>query len=269
MRISYLEQYRGASPFGDFVWSAVYSEGALEEGTALWEDAYAVAREAMERARQNIEVIVDFLRREHYIFFGMPPNEGRSPGEPWLLPGPETPEQLQRLHALAGPLPLSLRAWWEVVGTVSLQGVFEDEHGEGNDPTGWPQPMRDPLMVDPLGYVLQQVNEQLDEGADASGEGGFLVELSPDIYHKANQSGGAPYAVRLPDRRIDAPLLNVLLLLPVPAEAQRPYVEVETNETFAQYLRRSFQWAGFPGFAFLPDPQMERLRPLFEKMLPL
>jgi hypothetical protein len=265
MRRSYLEQYRSAGRFGDFVWSALYSEGALEEGTALWEDAYAVAREAMERARQNIEVIVEFLRRENYIFFGMPPSEDGSAGEPWQLPGPETPEHLQRLDALAGPLPLSLRAWWEIVGTVSLQGVFEDGLGEGHDPTAWPQPMCDPLMVDPLGYVLQQ----LDEGADVSREGGFLVDLSPDIYHKANQSGGAPYAVCLPDRRIDTPLLNVLLLLPVPAEAQRPYVEVETKETFGQYIRRSFQWAGFPGFAFLPDPQMERLRPLLEKMLPL
>lgn len=50
---------------------------------------------------------------------------------------------------------------------------------------------------------------------------------------------------------------------------RRTYVEVETNETFGEYLRRSLQWAGFPGFAFLPDPQMERLRPLFEKMLPV
>ena len=269
MRRSYLEQYRGAGPFGDFVWTAVYSQGELEEGTPLWEDAYAVAREAMMRARQNVELIVDFLRQQRYTFFGMPPNEDGKPGEPWLPPGPQTPEQLQRLSALAGPIPLSIRAWWEMVGSVSLQGVFEDFDGGDHD-SGFPKVlMSDPLMVDPLDYVLQQVDEQLAEGADPRGKKGFLVDLAPDLYHKAYQSGGAPYAVGLPDGRMDTPLLNVRILLPVPPEAGRPYTEVGIDETFGEYLRRSFQWAGFPGYAFLPDPQMERLRPLFEKMLPI
>ena len=129
--------------------------------------------------------------------------------------------------------------------------------------------MNDPLMVDPLDYVLRQVEEQLDEEADSDEQAGFSVDLAPDIYHKANVSGGAPYAVHLPDRRIDTPLLNVRILLPVPPGAQRPYVEVETNETFVEYLRRSFQWAGFPGFALLPNPQIERIHTLFEKMLPI
>ncbi|MDH4208735.1 MAG: hypothetical protein OEV76_07660, partial [Anaerolineae bacterium] len=75
MRRSYLEQYRGAARFGDLVWSAVYSEGTLAEGTPLWNDAYAVAREAIVRVRQNVEVIVDFLRQQRYVFFGMLPNQ--------------------------------------------------------------------------------------------------------------------------------------------------------------------------------------------------
>lgn len=87
-------------------------------------------------------------------------------------------------------------------------------------------------------------------------------------------SGGAPYAVRLPDGRLDTPLLNVRILLPVPPETGRPYAEVETSETFGEYLRRSFQWAGFPGFAFLPDRQLadrqlQRLRRLFARMRPI
>ncbi|MDA8218193.1 MAG: hypothetical protein M0Z94_11310 [Dehalococcoidales bacterium] len=269
MRRSYFEQYRGAGRFGDFVWTAVYERGELEEGTPLWEDAYAVAREAMLRARENVAKIIAFLERQGYFFFGPIPNDDGRPGEPWLPPGPATSEQLQRLRALVGPLPLSLHAWWEIVGSVSLQGVFDDARGKGDDPRGWSLPMNDPLYVDPLEYALQQVEEQLADGADPSGPDGLLIDLAPDLYHKSHVSGGAPYAVRLPHGRIDTPLLNVRILLPVPQEAQRPYTEVGTSETFVEYLRRSFQWAGFPGFAFLPDPQMERLRPLFAKVLPI
>ncbi len=269
MKRSYLEQYRSAGPLPGFVWSSLYCEGELEEGTPMWEDACAVARETMLRARQNVATIVDFLQQQRYFFFGMPPREDGKPGEPWLRPGPDTSTQLERLRTLVGPLPLSLRAWWEIVGHVSLQGVFEDARGEGDDPRGWKLPMNDPLMVDPLWYALQQADEQIAEGGAPDGKGGFLLDLAPDLYHKANVSGGAPYSVRLPDRRIDTPLLSVRILLPVPPEAGRPHTEVETNETFVEYLRRSFQWAGFPGYAFLPDPQMERLRPLFGKMLPI
>jgi hypothetical protein len=269
MRRSYLEQYRGAGRFGDLIWSAIYSEGTLEEGTPLWNDAYAVAREAMVRVRQNVEIIVDFLLHEHYLFFGIPPNQNSGSADPWLPPGPETSEQLQRLTTLAGALPLSLRAWWEIVGTVSLQGVFEDLRGVGSDSSGWQVPMGDPLMVAPLDYVLQQVEEQLAEGIDPSGQDSFVIDIAPDIFHKADQSGGAPYTVHLPDQRFDTPLHNVCILLPAPPPAGRPFVEVETNETFGQYLHRSFQWAGFPGFAFLPHPQVERIRPLFHEMLPI
>lgn len=154
MRRSYLEQYRDAGRFGDFVWTALYAQGQLEEGTPLWDDAYAVAREAMFRARQNVGIIIDFLKAQGYIFFGMPPNEDGNPGEPWLPPGPGTSEQLQRLRALAGLLPLSLRTWWEVVGGVSLQGMFDDVRGAGDDPPGWPLPLSDPLMVVTLDEVL-------------------------------------------------------------------------------------------------------------------
>ncbi len=148
MRKTYLEQYRGAGGFPERVWAAIYSQGELEEGTSRWEDASAVAREAMLRARQNIASIVDFLQQQRYFFFGMPPNEDGSRGEPWLPPGPNTPEQLRRLAELVGPLPLSLRAWWETVGSVTLQGAFEDEYGDGEDPKAWPLPMNDALMVD-------------------------------------------------------------------------------------------------------------------------
>jgi hypothetical protein len=41
-------------------------------------------------------------------------------------------------------------------------------------------------------------------------------DLRRDICHKADISGGAAYAIALPDPRADAPLENVMILLPGP-----------------------------------------------------
>jgi hypothetical protein len=72
-------------------------------------------------------------------------------------------------------------------------------------------------------------------------------DLRRDIYHKADISGGAEYAIALPDARADAPLENVMILLPGPPVPGGVPQRVATKETFATYLRRSFRWAGFPG----------------------
>jgi hypothetical protein len=224
--------------------------GDLEEGTERWEDAYSVARETVWRARRNVERIVDFLRQQDYRF---EPDLFADDDAPWRPPTPATPGQVQQLVALVGPLPLSLRAWWEIVGGLSLQGAFADtwDHPEG-------LPMTDPLMI-------RSVDETLDEIADAQKHGHWqewhdqgLLDLAPDIYHKAKTSGGGPYQMRFPDRRADAPLFNVL-----------PPIGTLPEETFVEYLRRSFRWAGFPGLAFSRYPEFDRLIPLIDEMLPL
>lgn len=66
--------------------------------------------------------------------------------------------------------------------------------------------------------------------------GPFILPLSPDAYHKANISGGEPYGIQLPCHQADAIWENE-----------------RHQTTFVNYLRISFQWGGFPGFADLPE----------------
>jgi hypothetical protein len=275
----YIVQYRGAGPFTHLVWRAAYARGPLREGGAQWEDAYAMALEAAGRARRNLEAIVGHLEQLGYRFSGFPSDDEGTPGPVWLRPDADTPAQLARLAELAGPVPLSLRAWYEVVGGITLVGAFPGTDAGGQSLS----PLSDALHVDPLPALIAQLQEAGDPGwddhaggsgngdggASGGGEAGRALDVSPDIYHKAGQSGGAPYTVRLPDDRVDTPLHNVRILLPLPDEALVATIEVETGETFMEYIRRSMHWAGFPGFAFVPDPCAEMVRPLFGAMLPI
>jgi hypothetical protein len=262
-RRSLLEQYRGAG-LHDSVWHELIALGPLEPGTPPWAEAAAIARETMERVRRNLEAILAGLAGDGYVF-GTEDTPGQlRPQPPWTPPPPETPAQLAELERRVGPVPLSLRAWWEQVGAVSLQGAFPDTWAEAGR-----LPMNDPLVVDSLAWVLEQADEWEGEGRVRP----FKAWLAPDLYHKANVSGGAPYTVALPDGRADAPLDGVVVLLPNPLTPGTGADHLETKEFFVEYLRRSFRWAGFPGYAAggepAPDRDLDRLRPLVARMVPL
>jgi hypothetical protein len=68
-------------------------------------------------------------------------------------------------------------------------------------------------MVDSLRYVLAELDEW--EHDEERSQDAFRAPISADTYHKANISG-AEYAIALPDARADAPLENVMILLPGP-----------------------------------------------------
>src|SRR5262249_1504627 len=80
-----------------------------------------------------------------------------------LRPGRQTAKDLDRIEkAAGGPLPLSLRAWYEEVGSVSLLGWHTslspnpDEAHSGVCP--------DPLMIEPLKSATRQFMQQEFEG---------------------------------------------------------------------------------------------------------
>jgi len=169
--------------------------------------------------------------------------------------------------SIGGPLPLSLRAWCEIVGSVSLMGThpvlcfrgtstsgpmtmmldpamsagsagqaqLERMRAMGMNvvtefPTGEETPLADPLVVDG------------DPGAwDGDYEAGETAPfpLAPDDLHKADISGDA-YYMELPNGSADAPFLDW------------------HKETFVGYLRIAFRWGGFPGWERYPDrPEKE------------
>ena len=131
--MSYLERYLAGDH--EQVWAELVALGAAVRDEPLYPDALAVARETMRRVRWNIETLVPRLRDVGYEF-----GYGWLAEEPYRRftfeaiaeierecphfrpPLPDVRERIIELEALVGVLPLALRAWYEVVGTVNFVG---------------------------------------------------------------------------------------------------------------------------------------------------
>ena len=110
--------------------------------------------------------------------------------------------------------------------------------------------MSDPLVVDPSEISIDAYQEWQEYEED---QGAYFVTIAPDILHKSNISGGDGYEIYLPDAAADAPLHNT-----------------EWHDlTFVEYLRLSFQWAGFPGVQDYERRDEKLLALLREGLLPL
>ena len=136
---------------------------------------------------------------------------------------PDSESALEVLNQAAGPLPLSLEAFWREVGSVDFVGRM----------AGWPLGL-DPLVVNPPEGALFDV----EDGYPVDEAGRFDAGLAPDDLHKDNISGGGPYSVRLPEESADFPLL---------------YERHELH--FVPYLRMAILlWGGFPGLEEQDQP---------------
>ena len=99
---------------------------------------------------------------------------------------------------------------------------------------GWAE-YSDPLYVEePRGGIGEFRYWQEGAGWSAGApDGPFLCPIAPDVLHKDNVSGGAPYGIALPDPGADATLHN-----------EWHHVK------FVPYLRIAIlEWAGFPGLS--------------------
>jgi hypothetical protein len=109
---TYLERYlRGEC---EQVWADLLALGGQVRKKPLYADAQAVAHETMTRVRANIELLVPRLTTLGYRF--------GHPDRVFVRPDNETRRLVADAERRIGPLPLSLRAWCEVVGEVNFMG---------------------------------------------------------------------------------------------------------------------------------------------------
>lgn len=213
----WVERYRAGDRVR--VWAEMTSMGPQLRQEPDWQDAVAVARETMVRARTNVERLIELLPGTGFAF--------ESPPAGLLVaPGSTVGVELDRLEEHIGPLPLSLRCWIEVVGQVDLVGHHPD----------WDHDLTDPLVVKaPIESIQSEHDLWLQDRGTTWDQGPFRIDFAPDALHKANISGGAPYALAVPNASVDG------LVLWEPHQT-----------TFVNYLRLTFRWAGLPGW----DPML-------------
>ena len=170
----------------------------------------------MDRARLNIEELRGRLQRVGYRF--------EYPDRVFRPPTTESRLQLDQQESEIGPLPLSLRAFYEVVGTVdftqSWSQLVQHHRSERRNASELVYVGEfDPLVVGPL---LEDDEEEQEAGR---------YFFACDEFHKANYSGGENYHVALPEPRADFPIMGMYGI----------------DEFFIQYLRATFAGGGFRG----------------------
>lgn len=227
--INYLERYRA----GEYeqVWSELQALGRAVRRQPHYAAAQEVAAETMRRVRRNCELLVSRLRSAGYTFGVYPDGTGGYFTDgPLVAASAETRADCASLAKLAGPLPLSLLAFWREVGSVDFVGMHR----------GWPAGL-DPLVIYTPEGALSELESRAEED-EQDGSEPFEATLAPDELHKDNVSGGSPYSVALPDPAADFKLLN------------------ERHELlFVPYLRFAIlRSGGFPGL----DARAAQFEPL-------
>jgi hypothetical protein len=145
----------------------------------------------------------------------------------------------------AGPIPMSLRAWYKHVGYISFMGSHEVLNPPGNA-------IADPLVVVSLPDFYKSLC-YADPGDKKR------VALSPDDLGKAGLPKRTP--------SLDSPLEYKIT---IPNAAADFKFENEWHAThFVEYLRRALQWAGFPGWERGPNPPREWISKLTEGLVPI
>ena len=197
------------------VWTELLGVGPhVRNDESLAEEAEAIARETMERVRRNVERLRHELPQLGFVF--------ANPDAVLTPPSANVIEAIMRVERVVGPLPLSVPAFWTVVGSVDLSGMHRD----------WPHRLLDPLMVEfDADYVIDTYEDMIEQGAHSPGEP-FALDFAPDDLHKADISGGPPYAIEVPNARVDG------------------LVVWEIHQTtFVNYLRTVMQFAGLGGLS--------------------
>ena len=110
---SYLKRYQAGERVQ--VWQELVALGDEVRSEPLLGDARAVARETMRRVRYNTESIHSKLQKIGYKF--------QFPGSALSPPLPEQIAEIDEFERQVGPVPLSLRAWAETVGSVNFMGT--------------------------------------------------------------------------------------------------------------------------------------------------
>jgi len=213
-----------------------------------YEEALLVARAIMKRVRYNIELLIPRLHLMGY-HFGEGFSEGAEEVVYWEQEAPiykaptsETPYLIARLEQSAGILPLTLKCWYEEVGSVNLVGTFPVSEKRK-------ERVADGSLLDPL--FIYSVKMALTMGEDNWSEMND-VSIAPDRFFKYGYSGGGAYSIRTPCKMFDASLEGY----------EVPEI------TFVNYLRLCFRWGGFPGLEKQPSFTAERLEFLTKDILP-
>lgn len=267
---SYVERYQAGEH--QKVWNELTALGSRVFGEGVHADAMHVARETMRRARHNIELLIERLHARGYQFAA----------EAMIKSDRASVDQLER--EIGGPLPLSLRAFYEEVGGVSLMG----SHPLLNPASGGAGASRS-AVTDILSHLQPMPRERAPgeslQAFYARLTGGFQMKASGQV--RDEQALPDPLVVysaedlldQVADQERASGDLTVELVI-APDDYHKsdisgdacyvalpdPHADFLFDDwhraTFVNYLRTVFEWGGFPGWERSQDPPQALLSEL-------
>lgn len=150
-------------------------------------------------------------------------------------PEPGADEVIERIEREIGKLPLAIKLFWRLVGSVNFMRPHDGWAAVQYPWDGCEYP--DPLVVYPPSAAAFELDEFLGDREERMRSNfPYLVPIAPDDFHKENVSGGMWYNLSVPGVA-DDPLLN----------------DERHGMTFVSYLELAVQWGGFPGLDRCPD----------------
>jgi hypothetical protein len=238
--------------------------------TAIYDDVVECVRATMRRVRANVEYLVHALTNIGYAF--------HHPDHSHVRPSEEDRRVLAEIEEQYGPLPLSLRLFYEEVGAVDLRQSPSQLVRDSHECEAHPSPLttlgeEDPLVVCSVQELMAQIAANLPclsrRYSDPPGTERLTCCLDPDLFVKADCSGGEGYLVYLPEPSVDFPLIGMWLddADPYQPADQYPYMMDGgySSEFFVSHLRSCFQTAGFRGRIDLePEDTLRRRRPSWD-----
>jgi hypothetical protein len=245
----YLRRYLGGEH--EQVWEELASLGAAVHDEPLYSQALAVAGETMRRARHNFETLIPRLRDLGYVFGytwaiergTLSPDEAKVMQHHMPLTSPPSADArrtIDKVERRSGMLPLSLRAFFEIVGGTNFVG---------SHPL-WGDYGLDAMLVESAEQIIELDNWGHWSG-DKDESGAVGMPISPDERQKYFVSGNI-YTIECPCAAADAIL-----------DGKRHHT------TFVDYLRICFRWGGFPGWARLDHRPEQDIAFLIVGLLPL
>lgn len=211
------------------VWSQLSSIGDFNNSD-LKDEALSIARLAMKRVRRNIEILIArWVGRGHQFGYDwVSPRLFRSISKVALqtpllgTPGIEEIAAMDRFEDEIGPIPIVMRAFYEVIGGVNFGGRIANS---------WP----DECSLDPLQILAftPQSNRLIERKWK-------ILEVAEDPCHKYLYSGVGSIYVPLPSLTFDPPILF----------EDSPFLLNDVPLTFGNYLRQMILEFGGIGAAF-------------------
>jgi hypothetical protein len=269
--MTYLDRYLAGDH--ERVWSELFLMGEEVRGPELFGDAWEVALETMRRVRANVETVQSRLAELGYPFL--------DPEGAHLPPRPGVAEEIARFEADFGRLPLSLRAFYEVVGSVNWiqdrrRRMTEAVYALGD---------LDPLLIESYDALVRAYEWERTPRSRSRFVRWYRslrpvppmridrldFAVSDDPVNKGGYAGVGPVTIRLPDARIDAPVCfegEPLTSGPEEEIGSTPQAfrpgGIQEIWTFVSYLRKTFRCGGF--LSLLHEEVGPEIRDLRERL---